>query len=274
MSRRAPGRVSQQRRRRGGPVRSGGRGDCEFKVFVLPSARAVARCAAGAILDEARRAIARRGRFLLAIPGGATPLALFAALGGAAREQAFDWSGVTVVWVDERRVPYASRDSNAGSAVRHGLAGLLGARLLPMPAGGDAERSARAYEAALRGLLRAPSGRPLPLDTAVLGVGADGHVASLFPGSAALAARRRWVVPASAPAGPRERLTLTLPVLRAARLRLVLVTGRAKREIVARALAPPRGAAPLPVHLAAATRRPTVWLVDRAAAGDALPAGC
>jgi 6-phosphogluconolactonase len=239
----------------------------QFQAYVLPSAAAVARCAADTILDEARRAIARRGSFVVAIPGGSTPLPLFAALATAAREQAFDWSGVTFVWVDERHVPYASRGSNAGEAVRRGLAALLGARLLPMPVAGSLADDARAAEAALRDLLRTPSGRPAPLDMAVLGVGTDGHVASLFPGSAALAARRRWVVPAAAPSGPPERLTLTLPVLRAARLRLVLVTGKAKRDMVARALAPAGDGALLPVHLACATRRPSAWLVDRAAAG-------
>ena len=238
----------------------------EFQVYVLPSARAVARCAAATVVDEARSAIARRGRFVVALPGGATPLPLFAELATAAREQELDWSGVTFVWIDERHVPYSSRDSNAGAAVRHGLARLLGARLVPMPVGGGLDGDARACESELRALLRTPAGRPAPLDMVVLGVGADGHVASLFPGSPALDARRRWVVPATAPAGIADRLTLTLPVLRAARLRLVLATGAAKRGSAARALAPAQDAELLPVHLVAATRRPTAWLLDRAAA--------
>lgn len=239
----------------------------EFQVYVLPSARAVARCAAATVADEARRAITRRGRFVIAVPGGATPLPLFAEL-AAAHQRLVDWSAVTFVWIDERLVPHESDDSNAGSASRGGLARLPGARLLPMPVGSDPAAGARAYEAALRDLLRTPAGRPAPLDMAVLGVGGDGHVASLFPGSPALDARRRWVVPAAAPSGPLQRLTMTLPLLRAARIRLVLATGAAKRAIVARALAPSRNADLLPIHLVAATVRPTAWLVDRAAAPD------
>ena len=248
---------------------TGHRVDYEFQVYVLPSARNVARCAAATLVDEARRAIARRGRFVVAIPGGSTPRPLFAELAVLAREQAFDWSAVTFVWTDERHVPYSSRDSNAGAAVRHGLGALLGARLVPMPVGADAENGARECERELRELLRTPAGRPAPLDMAVLGVGADGHVASLFPGSPALEERRRWVIPVAAPSGVAERLTLTLPVLRAARIRLILVTGAAKRDMVARALAPPDGEQLLPVHLVAATSRPTAWLVDRAAAAGA-----
>ena len=246
MNPRAPDRPVPPRRRRDEPPHAAERVDYEFQVYVLPSARAVARCAAATILDEARRAIARRGRFVVAIPGGATPRPLLAQLAAAARTQEFDWSLVTFVWADERRVPYRSRDSNAGAAVRHGLGKLLGARLLPMPVDADPDGDARAYERTLRELLRAPGGRPAPIDLVVLGVGADGHVASLFPHSPALAAGRRWVVPATAPAGIAERLTLTLPVLRAARLRLVLVTGAAKRDMVARALAPARNAELLP----------------------------
>lgn len=246
--------------------------DVEFQVYVLPSARAVARCAAETLVDEALGAVARRGRFVVAIPGGATPRPLFAALAAAACERDLDWSGVTFVWTDERHVPLADRDSNAGGAVRAGLSRLPGARLLPMPTGGALAADARAADAELHELLRTPAGRLAPLDMAILGVGADGHVASLFPGAAALDAQRRWVVPASAPSGVPGRLTLTLPVLRAARIRLVLATGAAKRAIVARALSPARDGELLPVHLACATRRPTAWLVDRAAAAGFLAA--
>ncbi len=243
----------------------------EFPVYELASVREVGLCAALTIIDEARRAIARRGRCVIAVPGGTTPLPMFAELAALSAEQGFAWAGATFVWVDERRVPYDSPDSNVGTAMQHGLGALAGARILGMPVAGDAEEGARAYERSLREVLRTPAGRHAPIDLVVVGVGADGHVASLFPGSPALDAGRRWVVPAAAPSGVEERLTLTLPLLRDARRRLILATGAAKRDVVARVLGRAADAERLPIRLVIADGGPTTWLLDRVAAGSAPP---
>jgi 6-phosphogluconolactonase len=239
----------------------------EFPVYEVATAREVGLCAALTVLDEARRAIARRGRCVVAVPGGTTPLPMFTALAALGAEQGFEWTGATFVWVDERRVPYSSEDSNIGMALQHGLGALSGARILGIPVAGDAAEGASAYERTLRQVLRTPAGRHAPIDLVVLGVGADGHVASLFPGSPALEATRRWVVPATAPTGVTERLTLTLPLLRDARRRLILATGAAKRDVVARVLGGAGDADRLPVRLVVADGGPTTWLLDSAAAG-------
>ncbi len=244
---------------------AGALGLLSFPVYELASEQEVGLCAALTVIDEARRALVRRGRCVVAVPGGATPLPMFAALAALSAEQRFDWSGATFVFVDERRVPYSSPDSNVGAAVQHGLGALTGARVLGMPVAGEAEHGARAYETSLREVLRAAAGRYAAIDLVVLGVGADGHVASLFPGSPALDVSRRWVVPVEAPSGIRERLTLTLPLLRGARRRLILVTGAAKREIVARVLGRAGDAGDLPVHQVASGVAST-WLIDGAAA--------
>jgi 6-phosphogluconolactonase len=245
----------------------------EFPVYEVATAREVGLCAALTVLDEARRAIARRGRCVVAVSGGATPLPMFAGLAALSAEQGFEWGGATFVWVDERRVPQGSGDSNLGNALQHGLGALSGARILGMPVAGDAGEGARAYERSLREVLRTPAGRCAPLDLVVLGVGADGHVASLFPGSPALAETRRWVVPAESPSGVRERLTLTVPLLRDARRRLVLATGDAKRDVVARVLGRVPGADLLPIRLVLAGGGPTTWLLDSAAACGTSQAG-
>jgi 6-phosphogluconolactonase len=234
-------------------------------VYELASEREVGLCAALTVIDEARRALARSGRFVVAVPGGATSLPMFACLADLTAEQGFEWEGATFVWVDERRVPYASADSNVGAAVQHGLGALSGARILGMPVAGEAEPGARAYERSLREVLRTPSGHTARIDLAVLGVGADGHVASLFPGAPALGETRRWVVPAEAPFGVRDRLTLTLLPLRAAHRRLLLATGEGKSEIVARVLGPQGAGEGLPVLMVAAGG-PTTFLLDGAAA--------
>lgn len=250
---------------------AGGLPPFEFPTYELESAREVGLGAALTVIDEAHRAIARRGRCVIAVPGGTTPLPMFAGLAALTAEQGFTWTGATFIWVDERLVPYSSPDSNLGTAMQHGLGALAGARILGMPVAGDAEHGASAYERSLREVLRTPAGRPAPIDLVVLGVGADGHVASLFPGSPALDVSRRWVVPATAPSGVRERLTLTLPLLRGARRRLVLATGAAKQDVVARVLGRASDAERLPVRLVVTDGGPTTWLLDRAAAGTELP---
>jgi 6-phosphogluconolactonase len=242
----------------------------EFPVYELATAREVGLGAALTVIDEARRAIVRRGRCVIAIPGGTSPLPMFSGLAALSAEQGFAWTGVTFVWVDERRVPYSNPESNVGAAILHGLGALTGARILGMPVAGDAEHGATAYERSLREVLRTPAGRYSPVDLVVLGIGADGHVASLFPGSPALDVTRRWVVPATAPSGVSERLTLTLPLLRDARRRLILATGEGKRDVVARVLGRLGDADLLPIRRVIAGAGPTTWLLDSAAAGAAL----
>jgi 6-phosphogluconolactonase len=237
------------------------------EVWVVPSARAVGRAAARLLVDEAVAAVARRSRAVVAVSGGATPRPMFAALAAAGRHADLDWSAVTILWADERRTAYSSRESNFGSALRVGLQRIVGVELVPMPVvGADAPSDARRYERALREALRGPSDRRQPLDAVVLGVGTDGHVASLFPGAAGLHVPRRLVVPTTSPAGGFVRLTMTLPMLTAARVRLILASGPGKAAIVAHALRPGPGAPMLPVDLVNGSPGRTVWIVDRAAA--------
>jgi len=197
----------------------------------------------------------------VALAGGRTPLSAYALL---ARDSRVPWPRVEIFLGDERCVPPTSADSNV-RRLREALAEAPGLRPGAIHAmwtvegqgpatPADLDLAARAYEAAL----------PLCLDVLLLGMGADGHVASLFPGSPALAETARRVVPARAPVAPHERLTITPPVIAAARRLLVLVAGEEKSQAVARALEPRPGANGPPPP-AALTRHGT-WLLDRAAA--------
>jgi len=188
--------------------------------------------------EAARDAIRARGRFCVVIPGGRTPVALFAALREAPWAETMPWRAIHVFWSDERCLPADHADSNYGLARRELLARvpIPGSHLHRAPMEiSVADQAAAAWEHALREFFGAATGAAvLPnLDLAILGVGADGHTASLFPGDPALAVSERWVA-AVAPRGtpPVARLTLTLPVLNHARQVMFLAAGPDKRELI------------------------------------------
>jgi 6-phosphogluconolactonase len=198
--------------------------------------------------DELVRELARRLRGHVAVTGGSLAPAFFPRL---------DWSGLSVWWGDERAVPYDDPESNYGVARAH----LRGATLHPMPAtSADLDAAARDYERQLCAAL----GTPPVLDVALLGMGPDGHVCSLFPEHELLGEARRFVAPLfDSPKPPPRRLTLTLPTLAAARLVIFVVTGASKAPAVRAALTGPSN----PAGLVAARARDLLWLLDEAAYG-------
>ena len=191
---------------------------------VATAAEATER-AATQLLRLARQALRARGHIFLALSGGSTPLALFSLLGTPAWRQRFPWQHCTVAWVDERCVPPTHAESNYGAALRSPLPLDLAARVLPMD--GTAAEGAAAYERALRQAFALPEQAVPRFDIIRLGMGDDGHTASLFPGQDGLEEKTRLVI-GQAPSGLRPRLTMTLPLLNAARVCLFLVTGPAK----------------------------------------------
>jgi 6-phosphogluconolactonase len=186
--------------------------------------------AADRVRAVAGEALAARGRFALALAGGNTPRALYGRL-----VRGVDWDRCDLWFGDERAVPPDDAQSNYRMAKESLLdpaaisAGRVHRMLGEAP---DLEAAARDYEAALRA-----AGGPPWLDLALLGIGPDGHTASLFPGNAALDEETRLAVPALAPKLGR-RLTLTLPAFAGTRALLFLVTGAAKAEALAEVLAP------------------------------------
>lgn len=210
--------------------------------------------------DEAARALEARGRFALALPGGSVAASFFPRL-AAAR---VDWAQTEFFWGDERAVPPSDPQSNYGAAWRLWLkpAKVPAERIHRMKAGAaDLEQAAAAYAEEMVRVL----GTPPRLDVALLGMGPDGHVCSLFPGHLLLGEERRWVAGLrDSPKPPPLRLTLTLPALWASELVVVAALGEAKAAAVRDAVVNP--ASKLPVTLAARGARRALFLLDDAAA--------
>jgi 6-phosphogluconolactonase len=227
---------------------------------------ALSRAAAAELADVAARAIELRGRFDLALAGGATPRRLYEILASEYRKR-IGWRRTHLFWGDERYVPDSDPLSNCRMA-RKALIDPLGIapeNVHPMPTFfPDPEQGALAYEQTLR--THFGGGMP-QFDLVLLGIGPEGHTASLFPGSAALEEKMRWVMPVRVAAEPPLRLTLTLSILNAAREVFFLVSGPDKCAIVRKILSlSPEEIAPYPAARVNPPGR-VILFVDRAAQG-------
>jgi 6-phosphogluconolactonase len=237
-------------------------------VRSLPDPATASEALARTIVEEARARVASRGSFTIALSGGETPRLAYRLL-GSRYQYDIDWDKVHVFFTDERFVPPEDTRNNAAMAVREWLAKVAIPRnqVHAIPTvGGTAADCAERYE----GTLRAAFAAAETFDLAIMGIGADGHAASIFPGdAAALRERDRWVLAVQAPPGtePRERITLTLPALNGSRRVVFAAVGQAKRQRVAEALA---GREHLPAALVHG-RESTVWLLDTEALPFPLP---
>jgi 6-phosphogluconolactonase len=234
---------------------------------VLADLDAVAREGADRFVESARAAIEERGVFRVALAGGTTPTAVYPVLAAKPRVSRVDWSRVEFFWGDERAVPPDDPESNFGLAYRLLISKLPNVRpdfIHRMPAEAqDLDAAALAYESELRLAFGAKGDEPPVFDLIWLGLGPDGHTASLFPGSKALRITDRWVVANWAPARRMWRMTLTYPVINAAREILFLATGENKANAIRHIL---RERSLLPA--ARVHGRHVVWLLDAAAAGE------
>lgn len=233
-------------------------------LIICPDAESVSREAAQRFVSAAAEKLSdRRATFSVALAGGSTPRRLYELLAASPYRSKIPWARVHFFWGDERVVPYDHADSNFRTAYEALLKHVPVQRenLHPVPTNLPADQAAQAYEQTLR----AHFGRwGLPrLDLALLGVGADGHTASLFPGSAALAEKDRWVMPHSRGVNEPARVTLTLPILNNAHRVLFLVMGKAKASALRAALE----SGTLPVQRVQPKKGELLFLVDAAATG-------
>lgn len=246
------------------------------EVWIAEDAPSLARAAAEEIVRVGSEAVAARGRFLVALSGGATPGPVYELL---ARDyaRALDWSRAVVFWSDERCVPPADARSNYRFARSRFLerVPVQPAQVYRIRGEDDPAAAAAAYERALRTVLAAgPQIAPTAsFDLALLGLGSDGHTASLFPGRPAVRESDRWVL-ADEITGLGARVTLTPAVLNLAREVMFLVEGTPKADVVQRVLEGPCEPGQLPAQAIRPATGRTVWVLDRpAAARLAVPGG-
>lgn len=226
---------------------------------------------AGHVALLAAQVMAERGRFFVALSGGSVMKIICTKLVAEPGRTDVDWSGWHVFWADERCVPLSSPESNYGVANRllfrhvdiprhqiYSLDDTLGA-----------VEAAEAYESILTRVFQPGAGRLPRFDLILLGIGEDGHTASLFPGSPLLRETRRWVVPVfNAPKPPSERLTLTLPVINNARHVIFVAAGAGKKSILSEVFRPSLHQPRLPAELVSPFDGDLQWFADEAAAGN------
>jgi len=247
------------------------------EVLIHHDAGLLARAAAARLVTSLVDRQAAAGSASLVLTGGGIGTAVLAELAAAPARDAVDWRRLDIWWGDERFLPAGHPDRNETGA-REALLRHLDAdpaRVRPMPAadgpdGGDPEAAAARYASWLAAAARPEDHGPVPsFDVLLLGIGPDGHVASLFPGLPALYDERPVVAVRGAPKPPPLRLSLTLPAIRCAREVWVLAAGAEKAGAVRLALS---DVGPVQVPAAGARgRQRTLFLLDRAAASRIPP---
>ena len=238
-----------------------------MKISVFPTPESVAAAAADIIAETAHSAVREKGYFTIALSGGRTPNLLYDLLATTEYADLLPWEHMLFFWGDERYVPPWHKDSNYQSAHKR-----LFSRL-PIPPDNiypmatdlpDASQAAKLYARELHAVFRKRgcSG----FDLTLLGMGADGHTASLFPGSSAIKEKDKWVTATVGPAG-QTRLTITIPFINASETILFLVTGQEKQNMLTDIIADQQqGSVKYPAAMAQG-RKQTLWLVDQTAYG-------
>jgi 6-phosphogluconolactonase len=241
--------------------------DVTAPLCSFSDAEAVSIRAASIVTGLSKIAQDSKGRFTIAVSGGSTPLRFFELLGTSLRND-IEWARTEIFWADERCVPPEHKDSNYKSAQE----ALLSRVDIPpenvhrirgeMPP----EEGAREYE---EELLRCFGSAGLPeFDLIILGVGEDGHTASLFPDAPSLSEEKRFAVPVYAGKMQNWRITLTLPVLNNAATILFLVTGQKKADILREIYEDRKKGTKYPASLIKPVHGEAIWLVDREASSQ------
>ncbi|MFL6229960.1 MAG: 6-phosphogluconolactonase [Pyrinomonadaceae bacterium] len=236
------------------------------RILVSADPESLARAAASRFVELAQAATNERGRFSVALSGGSTPRRIYELLAGAEFAPRVEWSKVHVFFGDERCVPPDDEESNYRMAREALLSrvGVAAENVHRMIGEGDAVANARLYEDELRTYF---IGGGLPrFDLIMLGLGEDGHTASLFPGSPVLDERAAWVVANRVEKLSAYRLTLTAHVINNAAHVVFVVAGAGKAERLREVIEGARDPHRLPAQLVRPSDGSLEWFVDRAAA--------
>ena len=237
---------------------------------IVSDGRALADAAAQHFVRQAEAAIAFRGRFTVALAGGTTPNALYERLATGFRD-AVPWHAIHFFWGDERHVPPTHPDSNfrAANAAMLSKAPVPEAHVHRIHAErANAADAAVDYERTLRREFELDEAAVPVFDLVLLGIGPDGHTASLFPGGDAMRQTERLVLAPWVEKFQTYRITLSLPVLNRASLVVFLVSGAGKADVLHAVLEGPDRPDALPAQAVRPSNGQVIWLVDRAAAAQ------
>jgi len=244
--------------------------DVKYSLKVFQTVHDLNLAAAELIVAIASEAIAARDRFTIALSGGQTPEKLYSLLGESPWRQQIDWINTFIFWGDERYVLFDSVKNNAHQAksllfdkidIPASNVHVIPVHLLP-------SEVAREYEKTLEGFFQSDSMR---FDLVLLGLGTNGHTASLFPGTPVLNEQIAGVRPVYVIEEEMYRITMTAPLINQARHIFFLVTGVNKREILRHVLGDSYQPKKYPAQLIAPTHGEVTWLVDQAAAESMTP---
>ncbi len=243
------------------------------KISIFPDRRELTAALSAYVAQTAAASSRARGRFCVALSGGSLMEMLAPALSKPPLRDRIDWSAWHVFWADERWVPHSSPDSNSDVARKRLFShvAIPEERLHCVDDSQSPDDTAQAYESEMRNVFQVETGAFPRFDLVLLGLGEDGHTASLFPGFPALKEARRWVVPVfNAPKPPPVRVTLTLPVINYARSVVFVAAGAGKANILTKVLDPKRAQSKLPAKRVKPSDGELHWFVDQAAAAGAL----
>ena len=243
------------------------------EIRILTTPQELFASAAEEVVRLANQAAAERGRFTIALAGGSTPKSLYNLLATNARAT-LPWDRTYFFWSDERHVPPTDPDSNYRMADEAMLS------KVPVPPGNvfrvpaenpDAATAAKEYESTLRKFFQLEPGQLPKFDLILLGMGPDGHTASLFPGTVGLQEKSRLVIANWVEKLKTHRLTFTLPVLNSARSVAFLVSGTDKAPVVRAVLDEKVAGEQYPAKLVQPMDGKSIWFLDRAAASGLSP---
>ncbi len=235
-------------------------------LIATPDTAQASREACSRMVKAIREALRDRGAATIALSGGSSPGDAYRLLA----KETLDWNKIQIYWVDERAVPPAHERSNYGAAKK----ALLDAIAIPpgnvhrmRGEADDLSAAAQEYEETLRDTVKQKLGGLPSLDLVVLGIGDDGHTASLFPGERTVHVTDRLVAAVPAKEGREARLTLTTPVLENARASVVIVLGKAKHPALERIWTTNGNVDETPGRIIRSFRGSITWVIDRAAGG-------
>ena len=235
-------------------------------IWLYDDYEALSSAAAGLFVQQARHATQARGRFSVALAGGHTPRRAYELLALGPSSTRVPWGQVHVFWGDERCVPVDDQRSNAWMARQALLArvSIPPTQIHPIPCTGTPHEAAELYQAVLQAFF---GDQPSRFDLVLLGLGENGHTASLFPGTPVLHEQERWVAAVHAAATEVDRVTLTAPLINQARVVAFLISGSSKASILREVLEGSPDPERFPAQLIQPAKGELHWLVDQEAAG-------